>query len=155
MTAPVASGWGVRRGRDRGGARNLRPRLGCFGVSAVRARLALSIVRVSVRPPCHPGRSHLTSPVGDHDYPCAIFPDSPWLIIKRSLAYAPSPFLPLSHRPSPSPTGPAVPQESAQRLQSTAGVHAGCRGGRGVYVRAERGSLPPRVSDMLAVRMGN
>ena len=53
----------------------------------MRARLALSIVRVSVRPPCHPGRSHLASPVGDHDYPCAIFPNSPWL--KGSLTYAP------------------------------------------------------------------
>ena len=27
------------------------------------------------------------SPVGDHDYPRAIFPNSPWL--KRSLAYVP------------------------------------------------------------------
>jgi hypothetical protein len=74
-------------GRDRGTARNLRRRLGCSGVSALRARLAFSIVHVSVRPPCHPGRSHLASPVGDHDCPCAIFPDSPWL--KRSLAYTP------------------------------------------------------------------
>jgi hypothetical protein len=47
----------------------------------------VSIDHVSVRPPCHPGRSHLASPVGDHDYPRAIFPYSPWL--KRSLAYAP------------------------------------------------------------------
>ena len=49
--------------------------------------LALAIAHVSVRPPCHPGRSHLASPVGDHDCPCAIFPASPWL--KRSLAYTP------------------------------------------------------------------
>jgi hypothetical protein len=67
------------------GARNFRPRLGCFGVSAVRARLALSIVHVSVRPPCHPGQSHLASPVGDHDFPSAIFPVLRRL--KRSLAY--------------------------------------------------------------------
>jgi len=59
-----------------------------FGVSAVRARLALSIVHVSVRPPCHPGRSYLTSPVGDHDCPCAAFPVPPRL--KRSLAYPPA-----------------------------------------------------------------
>jgi hypothetical protein len=37
----------------------------------------------------------------------------------------------------------------------TANIHFECQGGRGVYVRAERGSLPPRASDMLAVRMGN
>src|SRR5262249_50928112 len=36
-------------GRDRGTAR-ARQRLGCFGVSVFRARLALSIVHVSVRP---------------------------------------------------------------------------------------------------------
>src|SRR5262249_30683735 len=55
--------------------------------SALRARLAFSIVHVSVRPPCHPGRSHLASPVGDHDCPRAAFPVSPWL--KRSLASTP------------------------------------------------------------------
>jgi hypothetical protein len=44
---------------------------------------------------------------------------------------------------------------AATQVVPTAGVHSGCRGGRGVYVRAERGSLPPRASDMLAVRMGN
>src|SRR5215813_1534476 len=71
--------------RDRGTARaTLGKRLGCFGVSAFRARLAFSIAHVSVRPPCYPGQSHLTSPVGDHDYPCTIFPASPWL--KRPLA---------------------------------------------------------------------
>ena len=41
---------------------------------------------------------------------------------------------------------------AATQVVPTAGVHSGCRGGRGVYVRAERGSLPPRASDMLAVR---
>jgi hypothetical protein len=51
------------------------------------ARLAFSIAHVSVRPPCHHGRSHFASPVGDHDCPCAIFPASSWL--KRSLAYTP------------------------------------------------------------------
>jgi hypothetical protein len=75
-------------GRDRGTARaTLGKGLACFGVSALRARLALAVVHVSIRPPCHPGRSHLTSPVGDHDCPCAIFPNSPRL--KRSLAYTP------------------------------------------------------------------
>ena len=79
------------------------------------------------------------------------------------------PFLPLSHRPSPydqwvgstttfrSTTSERV---SFTRLQSfdnlqasefaatqvvpTAGIQCGCRGGRGVYIRAERGSLPNR-----------
>jgi hypothetical protein len=36
----------------------------------------------------------------------------------------------------------------------TAGAESECQGSRGVYVRAERGSLPPRASDTLAVRMG-
>src|SRR5262245_331994 len=45
------------------------------------------MVHVSVRPPCHPRRSHFASPVGDHDYPCTIFPAPSWL--KRSLAYTP------------------------------------------------------------------
>src|SRR5215510_10707496 len=89
------------------------------------------------------------------------------------------PFLPLSHRPSPydqwvgstttfrSTTSERV---SFTRLQSfdnlqasefaatpvvhTAGIQCGCQGGRGVYIRAERGSLPNRASDMLAVRIG-
>jgi hypothetical protein len=51
------------------------------------ARLRSCRLLLSVRPPCYPGRSHLASPVGDHDYPCAIFPYSLWL--KRSLPYAP------------------------------------------------------------------
>src|SRR5215468_173158 len=51
------------------------------------ARLAFSIAHVSVRPPCHPGRSHFASPVGDHDCPCTIFPALSRL--KRSLAYTP------------------------------------------------------------------
>ncbi len=46
-------------------------------------------------------------------------------------------------------------QFAATQVVPTAGVHSGFQGGRGVYVRAERGSLPPRASDMLAVRMGN
>jgi hypothetical protein len=88
MAAPVASGWSGRRGRDRGTARaTLGQGLAVSAFPLLRARLTLSIAHVSVRPPCHPGRSHLASPVGDHDYPCAIFPDSLWL--KRSLAYAP------------------------------------------------------------------
>src|SRR5262245_19304732 len=51
------------------------------------ARLWPCRLLLSVRPPCHPGRSHFTSPVGDHDCPCAVFPASAWL--KRSLAYTP------------------------------------------------------------------
>jgi hypothetical protein len=51
------------------------------------ARLRPCRLLLSVRPPCHPGRSHFTSPVGDHDCPCVVFPGSPWL--KRSLAYTP------------------------------------------------------------------
>jgi hypothetical protein len=38
------------------------------------ARLRPCRLLLSIRPPCHPGRSHLASPVGDHDSPCAIFP---------------------------------------------------------------------------------
>ena len=41
---------------------------------------------------------------------------------------------------------------AATQVVPTAGNQRGCQGGRGVYVRAERGSLPPRASDMLAVR---
>src|SRR5499433_4146786 len=41
---------------------------------------------------------------------------------------------------------------AATQVVPTAGNQHGCQGGRGVYVRAERGSLPPRASDMLAVR---
>ena len=87
------------------------------------------------------------------------------------------PFLPLSHRPSPnsqwvglttklrsttSERGVLSRLQSFDDLQAsefaatqvvpTAGNQHGCQGGRGVYVRAERGSLPPRASDMLAVR---
>src|SRR6516225_4808538 len=75
-------------------------------------------------------------------------------------------------------SGSARPRHSAQRLQSgvcftrlqsfdnlqasefaatqvvpTASIQCGCRGGRGVCIRAERGSLPNRASDMLAVRI--
>jgi len=39
------------------------------------------------RTPCHPGQSHLASPVGDDNYPCPVFPTAPKL--KRSLAYTP------------------------------------------------------------------
>ena len=87
------------------------------------------------------------------------------------------PFLPLPHRPSPKSQrvgcstlfrSTTSEREVISRLQSfvdlqasefaatqvvpTAGNQHGCQGGRGVYVRAERGSLPPRASDMLAVR---
>ena len=79
------------------------------------------------------------------------------------------PFLPLSHRPSPnshwvglttkfrsttSERGVFTRLQSFDDLQAsefaatqvvpTAGNQHGCQGGRGVYVRAERGSLPPR-----------
>ena len=75
-------------GRDRDTARaTLGQGLAVSAFPAVCARLALSIVHVSVRPPFHPGRSHLASPVGDHDCPCAVFLVLPRL--KRSLAYTP------------------------------------------------------------------
>ena len=62
------------------------PLLAGLSPAGIAASLA-ALVHVSVRPPCHPGRSPLASPVGDHDSPCAIFPGTPWL--KRSLAYTP------------------------------------------------------------------
>src|SRR5215813_9337128 len=43
---------------------------------------------------------------------------------------------------------------AATQVVPTADIRYGCQGGRGVYIRAVRGSLPPRVSDMLAVRNG-
>src|SRR5262249_8221576 len=46
------------------------------------------------------------------------------------------------------------PSLLATQIVPTAGLQCGCQGGRGVYIRAERGSLPPRASDMLAVRIG-
>ena len=60
------------------------PLLAGLSPAGIAASLA-ALVHVSVRPPCHPGRSPLASPVGDHDCPCAIFPVS--LRLKRSLAY--------------------------------------------------------------------
>src|SRR5215469_275523 len=87
------------------------------------------------------------------------------------------PFLPLSHRPSPkvhwvgcttiirSTTSERVgitrlqsfdnlqaSEFAATQVVPTAGNRHGCQGGRGVYIRAERGSLSPRASDILAVR---
>src|SRR5215470_16221171 len=89
------------------------------------------------------------------------------------------PFLPLSHRPSPydqwvgsTTTFRSTTSERRflTRLQSfdnlqasefaatqvvpTADIQSGRQGSRGVYIRAERGSLPPRASDVLAVRIG-
>ena len=89
----------------------------------------------------------------------------------------PPAFLPLSHRPSPRRNGSALPRYSAQRLQSGVSsrgcshsiifrppsllpprsfpplyIQFGRQGGRGVYARANRSSLPPRASGMLAVR---
>src|SRR5215831_1651383 len=43
---------------------------------------------------------------------------------------------------------------AATQVVPTADIRYGCQGGRGIYIRAVRGSLPPRVSDMLAVRIG-
>ena len=43
---------------------------------------------------------------------------------------------------------------AATQVVPTAGIQFECQGGRGVYIRAVRGSLPPRVSDMQAVRIG-
>src|SRR5499427_5345727 len=105
-----------------------------------------------------------------------IFPRIPGPL-PRWLTRCSYPFLPLSHRPSPkskrvglttslssttSERGVLSRLQSFDNLQAsefaatqvvpTAGIHCGCQGGRGVYVRAERGSLPPRASDILAVR---
>jgi hypothetical protein len=107
-----------------------------------------------------------------------IFPQIPGPL-PRWLTRCIYPFLPLSHRPSPyrhwvgSTTtlrSTTSERRCLTRLQSfdnlqasefaatqvvpTAGIQSGCQGGRGVYIRAERGSLPPHASDVLAVRIG-
>src|SRR5262245_36447557 len=89
------------------------------------------------------------------------------------------PFLPLSRRPSPngkwvgsttifrsttSERGLLTRLQSFDNLQASEfACHpgrshrwhpCGCQGSRGVYIRAECGSLPLRTSDMLAVRIG-
>jgi len=89
------------------------------------------------------------------------------------------PFLPLSHRPSPqvywvgctttfrsttSERGGLTRLQSFDDLQASEfACHPGrphrwhrisMQGGHGVYIRADRGSLPPRASDILAVRIG-
>ena len=46
-----------------------------------------------------------------------------------------------------------VPRHRFVHMPLAANLDAG--GGCGVYVRGERGSLPPRASDMLAVRIRN
>src|SRR5262245_28904024 len=46
------------------------------------------------------------------------------------------------------------PSLLATQIVPTADLQCRCQGGRGVYIRAERSSLPPRASDMLAVRIG-
>jgi hypothetical protein len=105
-----------------------------------------------------------------------IFPQIPGPL-PRWLTRCIYPFLPLSHRPSPyrhwvgSTTtlrSTTSERRCLTRLQSfdnlqasefaatqvvpTAGIQSGCQGGRGVYIRAERGSLPPhgRVGDWRA-----
>src|SRR5215472_3635290 len=107
-----------------------------------------------------------------------IFPRIPGPL-PRWLTRCSYPFLPLSHRPSPnsqrvgltttlrsttSERGVLTRLQSFDNLQAsefaatqvvpTAGIPFGCQGSRGVYIRAVRGSLPPRASDMLAVRIG-
>jgi hypothetical protein len=99
--------------------------------------------------------------------------------LPRWLTRCVHPFLPLSHRPSTeshwvgcstrirsttSERGVVSRLQSFDNLQASEfACHPGrshrwhpirVPGGRGVYVRAERGSLPPRASDMLAVRIG-
>ena len=99
--------------------------------------------------------------------------------LPRWLTECAYPFLPLSHRPSPK--SHRVGSSTAIRTTtSEREVFRGCshlmifrppsllpprsfppldisvpdaQGGRGVYVRAQRGLLPPRASDMLAVRI--
>src|SRR5262245_9643844 len=46
------------------------------------------------------------------------------------------------------------PSLLATQVVPTAGIENRCQGSRGVYIRANRGSLPPRASDILAVRIG-
>jgi hypothetical protein len=99
--------------------------------------------------------------------------------LPRWLTECAYPFLPLSHRPSPnsqrvgcstrirsttSERGVISRLQSFDNLQAsefaatqvvpTAGIQSGYQGSRGVCIRAERGSLPTRASDVLAVRIG-
>ena len=56
------------------------------------------------------------------------------------------PFLPLSHRPSPSPTGSAIPQESVQRLQNGGAFRSGSHS----MIFKPPSLLPPRSFPPLA-----
>ena len=98
--------------------------------------------------------------------------------LPRWLTECAYPFLPLSHRPSPKSywvgSSTAIRSTTSEREVFRGCSHLiifrppsllpprsfpplsirfiACSGGRGVYVRAQRGLLPPRASDMLAVR---
>jgi hypothetical protein len=97
--------------------------------------------------------------------------------IPRWFLWCTRPLLPRGHRPSPCRDRLGSPQQSVQRLPygrfNGAAVIRSCSGlrvcspprslppqypmalgSRGLYVRAYDGSLPPRPSDMLAVRIG-
>ena len=97
--------------------------------------------------------------------------------IPRWFLWCTRPFLPRGHRPSPCRDRLGSPQQSVQRLPygrfhgaAVVRLCSGLRvcspprslppqypmalGSRGLYVRAYDGSLPPRPSDMLAVRIG-
>ena len=129
IAAPVASGWSDCRGRDRGTARVLQifPRIPWTPAAAVdKVRLPVSSLVTSA------------------------FPKSQWVGSTTSI------------RSTTSERGVLTRLQSFVNLQAsefaaiqvvpTAGTPFGYQGGRGVYVRAERGSLPPRASDMLVVR---
>ena len=103
----------------------------------------------------------------------------PWMLgpLPRWVARCTYPFLPSQHRPSPSPHGSASRNSpfndfqtawyfAAAAIRLSSGLQVCCHPGRshrsasyalgscGVYLRAYRGSLPPRASDILAVRIG-
>jgi hypothetical protein len=121
----------------------------------------------------------LPAPAGGRTFPTLslrIFPRVPGPIPRRPPRCIHS-FLPSGHRPSPSLQRVGAPQIPGQPLPSR-GFFRGCsqfvlfrpasllatqvaptaassrtRGGRGFYIRAPRGSLPPHGPDMLGVRI--
>jgi len=104
----------------------------------------------------------------------------PWMPgpLPRRLLWCSCPFLPMTHRPSPTYQRVGSSTSSAQRLQSGLNISRlqsfhhvqlprfachpdrshlyayGRRAVGGVYIRAPRDSLPPPASDMLVVRIG-
>src|SRR5262249_14202288 len=70
-------------------------------------------------------------------------------ILPRWLTGCTYPFLPLSHRPSPSPTGSAIPPESVQRLQNGGAFRSGSHS----IIFRPPSLLPPRSFPPLAYRL--